>query len=251
MNDSKPLRLALFSRPGDPPLLAELICRVTGMNRIDAVQAARMAPGILPLPLAADEAQQLAELVQGLGVRTATISAADLPDLAAATVVHHARFHENGWEIIELHGRTETVVLWSRIALIAIGEIPQEATRRYPDENRAAVLAAPLHATAPIDVPLSSSPELWVLTTAPVHVYRVEARQMNYETLGDAMSGSAAANFFLFAQQLTARAPQARRTPSTRAYLERRPHGEYAFASSAELQHEVLLHWVLSQVAGT
>ncbi len=251
MSESQPLRLVLFSRPGDPLLLAELICQVTGMNRIDAMQVARMAPGVLPLELTADEAQRLAELVQGAGVQTATVNAAELPDLSQATVVHHARFHENGWEILELHGRTETVVLWSRIALIAIGEIPQEATRRYPDENRPTLMGAPLHATAPIDVPLSASPEMWVLTTAPVHVYCVEARHMNYETLGDAMSGSASANFYRFAQQLTERATHARRTPSTRAYLERRPHSEYAFATSAELQHTVLLHWVLSQVAGT
>lgn len=245
--DAAPLasdqRLAIFDSTGDPHPVAEILCDVLKLVPIDAVRYARQAPGVIDLPLTAAAAERIAQFVQKLGAQTAIFPAAAIPDLPSATVVHHARIKPEAFEVVDYRGDVSDVLPWDTIGLLAIGVVPQDKSRHFPDMGPTVLAPAP--PIAPVDLPHAAGPELWLLAGEPVRAFRIDHRQMNYETLGDRKADSATASFFLFARDLAARATAARLTPSTRAYLLRDSASHYQFASSADLQRHVLLHYAI------
>jgi hypothetical protein len=71
--------------------------------------------------------------------------------------------------------------------------------------------------------------------------------RFNYESLQAARTTSATTNFDRFARDLIAHATVTRLTPSTRAFLDHHLVG-YDFRTSADLQEQACLSWVMSTV---
>jgi hypothetical protein len=240
-------RVAVFAHVGDPHVLAVLLCRVLHMQPLDAVIAARHTPGVLPTPMTADQAQQFVSLLQEIGIQAAAVSARDLPDLADAQPLHHARLLDAGLEVVDLSGRPGQCLPWSQIGVIAVGRVPGEPLAHFVEQGRPSVLsAAPLPEVGRVSAGEHKVLELWLLTRAPA-AYRLRHDQFNYETLGEAKTESATANFDRLVRDLTSRAVEVRRTPSTAAFLNH-DLARYDFHTVAELEQQALLHWVLDHV---
>lgn len=243
--------VAVFAKPHDPHVFAELLCRVLREHPLDALVHARHVPGVLPIPMSESQARELVTLLQGLGLQAAAVNVATLPDLANATVVHHARCRAEGFEIVDLYGATAEVIAWPDVCVVAVGAVPGESLHHYVDASRPALATAAPHAPTPtrLDTHGTDVLELWLLRKNPTGAYCVHHREFNYESLGEAQSESATANFEVFAQQVVNHATAARRTPSTRAFLARDQRLKYAFGSSAELQQHALVQWVIGHCA--
>lgn len=242
-------RVAVFGAVGDPHPLAEILCEVLHERPTDAVIHAHLTPGVLAPRMTAEQAARVVSLLDGLGLQACAVAAAELPDFEAATVVHHAHLLDPFVEIVDYRGDVAERIAWGRIDLIAIGDVPLETTRHESGATRPLMSAATQPGTSTVQVQMSAGPEMWWVTREPMRVYRIDHRQLNYETLGDRKSDSATANFRLFAADFVTSATEAWKTPSTRAYLDHHPAAEYRFASSADLQRQALLHWVMGRQA--
>jgi hypothetical protein len=243
-------RVAVFGTIRDPHPLAEILCEVLHEQRTDAVIHAHHAPGVLQPVMSVAQAERVVSLLHGLGVQACAVAVADLPNFDDATIVHHARLTDAGVEIVDYRGDVAERIPWGNISLVALGDVPQDVRRHDIGSTRPLVSAAPVVMPSPLSVPMATGPELWWTTTDPVRLYRVDHRQMNYEALGNRKTDSATTNFRLFAADFCTSAMNAWKTPAVRAYLDHHPAGQYTFSSSAELQREAMLHWVMGRTAG-
>ncbi len=236
-------RVAVFARIESPQLLAELICEMTGATPTDAMFAAHGTPGILPHPYTLTEAESLVAHLRPLGLQAAVVSEADLPDMSKPILMHHARIAEDALEICDLRGDCAARLLWDRLAVIAVGCVPGKHHLRFNEEGRPSVLsAAPLPSAGRLATPERPELELWLLCRGPTAVYCLKHDEFNYETLAEECESSAAENFDRFVRRLVDKAPQARRTPGTYAFLQRILRG-YEYKSSAAVQQQALLGW--------
>jgi len=242
-------RVAVFGEIGDPHPLAEILCDVLHENRTDAVIHAHQAPAVLIPRMTAGQAAKVVELLNGLGVQAAAVVAAELPNFDAATVVHHAVLGDEKLDILDYRGDVAERIAWPQVALLAIGDVPLETARRDTGTTQALVTSAGRSGMSTVSVPVSAGPEMWWITADNDKVYRLDHRQMNYETLGQRMTDSATANFRLFAAEFASSAVSAWKTPAARAYLDHQPAGQYTFDSPEALQRQALLHWVMAKQA--
>lgn len=245
-------RVAVFSHPENVHVLGDILSAVLHEGRTDALIQARHVPGVLPMPVTAAQAEQIVARLGVDGVQAAAVRQETLPDLDAAVVVHHARCLPEGWEIVDLRGARQELIPWERLALVAIGDVPEDVIQRYTDQSRPSVLStAPLPPSPQPEARSAFGPELWIVCRDPLAAYRLDHRRANYEYLGERKTDSATVNFRLLAEDLVERATRARRTPSTHAYLNHQPRMHYEFAAGEDLRRHVLLHWVVGQRAGS
>ncbi len=213
------------------------------MHPSDAMYHARQAPGILPDVLPQDVAERIAAAVNDLGLHAEAVPQSAIPGFQHAEAVHHARCLEEGLEIVELHGQQETVVPWSDIDLVSVGQAPQEEERHYipSDEVSAARRAAPMDCL----VTWLSGPELWLVRRDPLKAFRVDHQRMNYEYLGARKTASSTRNFRVFIGDVLAKAPAAYVTPATRAFVEHGPLRHYEFDSPDQLRQYTVFHLLI------
>jgi hypothetical protein len=216
------------------------------MHPTDAMIRAHAAPGILPDRLTQEEAAHWVAAIAELGLHAEAIPAVDVPEFSHADAVHHVRLLDEGLEIIEFHGQEEQVVPWAAIAVLSVGQVPQEVSRRYVMQITT-LTAARRTLPPPLDVPLPSGPELWVVCTDPLRAFRIDHKRLNYEFLGERKTDSATRNFRTFLEELARRAPQAYLTPATRVYLEHGALRHYQFDSPGELRRYTVFHVMLRQ----
>jgi len=236
-------QVVVFAAPDDPFVLCDLFVRRLDMHPIDAMTHARAVPGVLRDRLTHQAAENLAVAVNEVGLHAEVVRAADIPNFEHAEAVHHARCLEEGFEVVELHGDKESLVPWSQIELVSVGQVPQEEGRRFisNDEVTAARRAAPMQ---PFVTQLVG-PELWVVRRDPVKPYRVNHQRMNYEYLGSRKTASATHNFRLFVEDLVRRTASAYVTPSARAFLEHGPTRHYEFDSVDQLRQYTVFHLLI------
>jgi type II secretory ATPase GspE/PulE/Tfp pilus assembly ATPase PilB-like protein len=236
-------RVVVFAAPDDPLVLRDLLVHRLNMHPTDAQVHARAVPGILPDRLTREAAEQFAAAVNEAGLHAEAVRQSDIPDFEHAEAVHHARCLEEGFEVIEVHGEEESIVPWSRIELVSVGQVPQEEDRHFisTDEITASRRAAPTDCF----VTQLAGPELWVVRRDPLKAYRVDHQRMNYEYLGAAMTSSATRNFRLFVEDLVRRIPSAYVTPATRTFLEHGPTRHYEFDSTDQLRGYTVFHLLI------
>lgn len=242
-----PFRIAVFGKPGDPHLIASILCETLGLTSTDATIHAHYAPGVLPLPLNRAQAERILELICGLGIQGTVVDAATLPSFKNAEAVHHARCLAEGWEIVDYRGSRSALVPWSEIDLIAVGEVPNPPVMQPLAAGHSLLSAAPHYVTPLVEPTVPTGPELWVIACQPTRVYHITHRAMNYESLGAAKTDSATLNFRAFVEQLIQHAGNAWKTHSTQAYLTRKALSHYEFRSSDDLQRQAELTWVMEQ----
>jgi hypothetical protein len=86
---------------------------------------------------------------------------------------------------------------------------------------------------------------MWVVCEQPFLALRLDHRAMNYEYLGDRKTGSAAANFEWFLEDVATHAPHAYWTPAARAFRSRGPAAEYRFDSAQAHRDATVRHILL------
>jgi hypothetical protein len=86
---------------------------------------------------------------------------------------------------------------------------------------------------------------MWIVCEDPYRALRVDHREMNYEYLGPALSGSGEVNFRSFAKDLVAHASSAYLTPPARAFLASGAIDRFRLDSQATHRRLVEYHCVL------
>jgi type II secretory ATPase GspE/PulE/Tfp pilus assembly ATPase PilB-like protein len=237
-------RVIIFAAPDDPYALREVLVNALAMHPTDAMIRAHAAPGILPDQLTEEEAARWVATIAQSGVHAEAIPAAEVPDFGHTEAVHHARCLDEGLEVIEIHGEEEQLIPWPEVALLSVGQVPQEVSRRYVMQTTT-LTAARRTLPPPLDVAMPSGPELWVVCMDPVRGFRVDHKRLNYEYLGDRMTDSSTRNFRVFLEDLAGRAASAYRTPATRAFLDHSSVRHYQFDSSEELRRYTAFHLMM------
>jgi hypothetical protein len=240
--DGRTFRVAVFCEPDEPGELADVLTEVLGIHPTDAMIHSRLAPGILPDRLSCEQSERLVAAINGLGLRAESVSADEIPNFGHGEAVHHVQCPEAGLDMVGLCGGLDDCVPWDEIELICVGVIPQETTKHYLTNEMATLSAARRTTHGPLEVPLSTGPELWFIRRNPPHAYRVDHKRMNYEYLGGRKTDSATVNFRLFLDDLLRRSPHAYVTPSTRAFLGHAAERLYHFDSAEQLQRYTQFH---------
>jgi hypothetical protein len=240
-------RVVIFAAPDDAFALRDLFVEQFKMHPSDAMHHARHVPGILPDALTQDAAAQVASAVNELGLHAEAVLQSEIPDFQHAETVHHVRCLDAGLEIVEVHGQQETVVSWSDVDLVSVGQVPQEDDRHYilSDEISAARRAATLDCF----VARLPGPELWIVRREPLKAFRIDHERMNYEYLGDRKTASSTRNFRVFIGDVLEKAPTAYVTPATRAFVEHGPPRHYEFDSSDQLRRYTVFHLLIRRRA--
>lgn len=242
-------RVAVFSQLADPRELSQVFQDVLQLHPTDALVRSRHVPGILTETFSEEQARTLTAAISQLGIRSSAIRAAEIPDLHHATAVHHAQCVEPGLQLIGLHGQPETLVPWSAIQMICIGETPLETSQHFPSGKWSGVSAGHHYQNPALNLACTPSLEAWITCAAPFPSLRIDHERMNYEYLGARRVDSSAVNFKQFVQDLTRQATAAMLTESTVAYLRHVEPEHYRFKSPDELIRYATLHAVQARLA--
>lgn len=240
-------RIAVYTQLEDLHELSAVFQQVLELHPTDALVWSRHVPGILNKTFSAEQAQTLTAAISQLGIRCRAVLSSVIPDLHHALVLHHAQCTDQGLEIVGLDGEPETLVPWSAIQMICIGETPIETSRHYPPGMWSGVSAGHHYQNAGINLSGTPSLEAWITCAAPFPNLRIDHERMNYEYLGERRVDSSAVNFKQFVQDLTRQATAAMLTESTRAYLLHVQPEHYRFKSLDDLIHYATLQALLAR----
>lgn len=239
-------RVVVFAIPDDSEALLDVLSRHLGLNPIDARIHLHGLPGVLADPLEEEPAAQLAAAIRALGVEAISVAEEDLPDLGHVEPSHHVRCTPAGLECVEPTGAVRQTLPWEHVALISVADVPLDATHHVAPEHLIVVHAGPGRVRpAAVGTPPVRGAEMWVVCEQPFQALRIDHRAMNYEYLGNRMTGSAAANFELFLKDVAAHAMHAYWTPTARAFRARGPAAEYRFDSAQAHQDATVRHILL------
>lgn len=233
-------RVVIFAKPDDPEELVELLMQTLDQNRVDARIQTRQVPGLLPEQLEQWQAMALVEVLFEHGISAASFVSSEVPSLAHPNVIRHAACREDGLEIFGLDGRVVDRVRWSDLELLSIGEVPQDAPHHTTTPKMLVVSSAGMLEDTAVPTSVYHSPELWLVAARPERVMRIDARQMNYEYLGERKTSSAAVNFRCFVDDIAAHAARTWFTPSAHAWLKHESQFQFQFADSDGLRHATL-----------
>jgi hypothetical protein len=241
-SETEHFRVVVFGHVDDPTELKQILTECAGVHPDDAMTAASLVPGILPMRFSRDVAQAVTDQVGRRGIRAIWLPEAEIPRLDHAEMIHYARCQPHGLELLDIHGRLKRLVRWPDSSLLSVGCVPLEDGRRFSAEPQVVVHAAPNPHRAGTETGRRDGLILWTACERPEKVYRLIHNQMNYEYLGPRKSASATRNFGLFMEDLVRQAPQAFLTPATRALLQHGLRRHFEFQSADELRNYTAFH---------
>ncbi|MFQ5733276.1 MAG: hypothetical protein ACE5KM_15145 [Planctomycetaceae bacterium] len=241
--------VVVFALPDDPGRLGDLLVEQLGVHPTDAHIQAHAVPGLLPGRFTRRQAAELVKGVRQLGVSAEIVEDADIPRLEPARTIHHARCTERGLEIVDLRGRVEPFIPWNEVRLLSVGYVPLETARHSLVEPAGLVTSGRRTWASSVEVASLSGPEAWLICGQAGDAYRIDNNLMNYEYLGDRMTGSATRNFHLFVEDVVAGAQDAYLTPAIRAFLDHGLLRHFEFRGSEELQRYTQFHLLIANRA--
>jgi len=236
-------RVAVFAVPEDADELLRAISAQLGLNPIDARVRLRHLPGILPDTVSDNVAKSLGEAINRLGVDAEVLAATEIPSVTGPHTVHHVRVTDDGLELV-VDGSSE-LIAWPRVSLVSIAEVPLGTSRHYRPGH--VVHAARSDRGLGGEQKPVIGPELWLFADEPFQTIRIDHREMNYEYLGDRLSGSAAANFREFVTDLMAKIPHAFLPPQTRAFVDYGRADKYHFDTREAHLNSAVFHLLLKR----
>ncbi|HUE13186.1 MAG TPA: hypothetical protein VMR25_03375 [Planctomycetaceae bacterium] len=240
--ESENFRVVVFGHTDDPAQFNQILIECAGVHRDDAMTAARMVPGILPMGFSQAAAQAVTERAGQEGLFAISLRETAIPRLDHAETIHHARCQPEGLELVDIHGRRTRLVLWPDLSLVSVGCVPLEDGQRFSAEPQVVLHAAPNpHRVAP-EMGRREGLVLWIVCGRPGNVYRLLHNQMNYEYLGPRKVASATRNFSIFIEDLARLAPQTFLTPATRAFLHHGLRRHFEFHTADELRNYTAFH---------
>ena len=240
------VRIAVFAHLDDPTELTEVLAACAGIHPDDAMRAAHLSPGLLPMRLKDNVARAVVQELERQGIRAVTFATTEIPTLDPAVPVHHLGHTSEGIELLGIHGELRRQVRWTEISLLSAGSVPLDEGQRLPPEPQVVLHAAPNPHRAVAEVTRRPGLVLWMLCERPWEVFRFVHNQMGYEHLGERKTASSMRNFTLFLEDLASHAPQAYLTPATRALLHHGISRHFEFHSSQELRDYTVFH-ILAQ----
>jgi hypothetical protein len=210
------------------------LARLLGRVRYDVVGALKRSPGIPFEDLDGAQAARAVELLNAAGARAAAVSAARLPPFPKAFTVHRAGAGPEGLSVQTDYVGTVRVLPWDRIAALSAATLTETAGPAPAAKGPSVGLQlAKVTFTMTTGIPTGLFPQppkqpgavrraaaYQVLVAGvfdePVEI-RFRADELNFEGLGERMTGSSTQNFRLFAGDLVARAVQAKVSSAARA----------------------------------
>lgn len=237
-------RVVVFAVPNDTEALLSHFQQRLRITALDARIRLHGLPGILPDPLSPQDAEVLVGAIQQLGIESQVLTAAECPDLSHAATVHHVRCSELALEIVPNPGSAIDSIGWHRVGVISVADVPLDGVHHSTAPRTVMVRSSPRKNDAEVTTPLHGV-EMWIVCEDPFRALRIDRREMNYEYLGPAISGSGEVNFRRFAEDLVAHARSAYLTPTARAYLAGAAIDRFRLDSQATHRRLVEYHCVL------
>ena len=240
--DSDGFRIAIFGQIEDPAEVTDVLTAVAGLHPDDALRAAHLIPGLMPMRFPKDIAGAVSEKLNQRGLRTLAVSNTELPSLDYAQTIHHAYCTAEGLELLGIHGELKRLVRWRDVSLLSAGCVRVEDGQRRPADPQVVLHAAPNPQRTVAETALRDALILWVACEQPWQVYRFVHNQLSYQHLGSRKTGSSIRNFGLFLEDLAHQAPHAYLTPATRALLHHGIRRHFEFHSLQELRDYTVFH---------
>jgi hypothetical protein len=239
---SSDFRVAIFAHVDEPTDVTEVLTTCAGLHPDDAMRAAHLSPGLVPLHLTNEVAQAVVEQLQARGIRAVAIPQAHIPSLDQAVTIHQPHCAPDGLELFGIHGELKRRLPWADVSLLSAGSVPIEDGQRLPAEPQIVLHAAPNPHRAVTETTRRLGLFLWMVCEHPWQVYRFVHNQTSYGFLGARKTTSTTRNFNLFLEELASHAPYAYLTPATRALLHHGIRRHFEFHSSQELRDYTVFH---------
>lgn len=237
-------RVVVLETPVDREALLRQLRRELDLNAIDSRIQLHHLPGMLPQGLSADNAERVAAAIRDAGGEAVVLTADEWPDLNRIPPAHHLRCTDCGLEVVAADGITASLIPWAHVRLISVADVPLEGVRHFVAPRTAVIRATPSIKDAQLETRTLHGAEMWIICDRPFRTIRIDHREMNYEYLGRRLTGSAAANFRLFLDDIVGHAPHLRLTPTTQAFLTHGGADHCRHASSDEHRKAVALEIV-------
>ena len=237
-------RVVVLEIPADRESLLRQLRRELDLNAIDSRIQLHHLPGVLPRGLSADDAGRVAAAIREAGGEAVVLTADEWPDLNRIPPSHHLRCTDCGLEVVSVDGVGASLIPWAHVRLISVADVPLEGVRHFVAPRTAVIRATPSIKEAQLETRTLRGAEMWIVSDRPFRAIRIDHREMNYEYLGRRLTGSAAANFRLFLEEVVSRAPHARLTPTTQAFLAHGGADHCRLASADEHRKQVALEAV-------
>jgi CBS domain-containing protein len=235
-------RVVIFAKPDDPRTVRDALVEVAGMQPIDAQVRVRTLPCVLPDRFTPEVAAALAARIREDGITARAVDHSEIPELSQVKYSHHVRCTDEGLEVLDSSGELVERIEWEAIKLVNVGSVPASAAQHRVIPQTTVTATARRIAHEKVEIPIRAGLEAWIVATDPIRAVRMDHNLMNYEYLGERKVGSERENFHTLIEDVIAHAPQARITPSTRAFRNKAFAAGLAFRSSDELRHNTLVH---------
>ncbi len=245
-HDEDDYRIVIFTQLKDPRELGRVFSEKLDMHVVDADLWAHHVPGVLNESFSEEQARELAAAIGALGIQVAAIRRSQIPDLRRAVPAHHVRCEEHGLQVIDMHGKQETVIPWAAVEMVCVGELPLDIARHHAPDMWNGVLGRNSSHDQSKD-PLATGWEVLVTCRHPYPNLKIEHDRMNYEYLGSRHTGSSESNFRHLVSDLTGSATQALVSESTQSYLQHNHPGKHHFKNQHELIHYATLSALLAR----
>lgn len=243
-HDQESWSVAVLDGSPDRKTVAAALADALGLSPPDAMIHAGHTPGVLVENFSEAVSRQVAETLKRHSVPAIPVERSALPDFRHALRSHHLRMGVDALDLIDANGSVTRKVPWGDIALVGIGLVPLETTQRVDLRDAHVMTSARRSHHRPTVATLPPVLEAWLIMSTDRSVLRLDQTRMNYETLGERKSTSAAENFEVMLREILDRATSARPTPSTEAWRDRASIFRYLFDSSEPLQRSTLLTWL-------
>lgn len=229
----------------DPTLIRDVLVQVQGLNRIDAMQAARRATdeGVLTRGVPLGAAKATAAALAKHKIEAIAMPADKVPERPAPERVRNVDCRSKGLAIFDLRAQEVECVPWDRFLLLSVGVIrqPKETKRVHTSGDMgqygAGLYARPSTASQrPRSRTVEPPPrcELWLATRPPYRWLRFIEEQLNYDYLGKRKQLSATVNFQLLLTDVLRLTPESIVTPATESFIRKDKPGSHDFKSEED-----------------
>lgn len=194
--------------------LPDVLARVPGWTRVDAVRALRRCRGILCEGLTLEAAQHLGAILQSRDIRVFLMRAGEMIPVPNPRPCHNADCIEEGLHVVESSGPSR-MIGWNAVIGVFAAQLRRRGRKRevhVQPGHYVGTSAAPI-AASNTEVRYRSVEETIdlcdVVVASPPERIRFERAALNYDYLGDRLKQDTHANFAAFIGDLRRFAPHA------------------------------------------
>ncbi len=238
-------RVVVFGVHDDSESLEQVLASMPGMDRTSAKKLVHSLPGIIPKLLPRNAAAAVANEIRRLGLNAAAIPSCEVPDLSHAEQTHHLRVSDDLLEAINVSDAQQSWP-WNAVSVLSVGVVPSNAPAHHRQAPSLSQGSSHRSWNDGVTVPARNRAEAFVVLSVDQPTLTFASDEMNYECLGNRMTGSSSSNFRQLIKDLMTHSPAAWITPSTRAFIDRSPVRHYEFRTRDEFRRYTEFQTLLS-----